>query len=220
MAELLNVKPTRMELLNLKRRIKLAKKGHKLLKDKQDALIMEFFTIYDEALSLRQELSQKMEEAFKALQMAEIDVGMLRLKEISLSVEPNKEVEIRKRNVMGVPVPLIEAEGFRRSAKDRGYAFVSSSPRVDLAAEKFEEVLDLAVRLAEVEETLKRLAREIEVTKRRVNALEYIIIPRMEATVKFIKQRLDEMERENFFRLKRVKALIEARAQAEGAEGS
>ncbi|ANF22314.1 V-type ATP synthase subunit D [Thermococcus piezophilus] len=212
MAELLNVKPTRMELLNLKRRIKLAKKGHKLLKDKQDALIMEFFTIYEEALSLRQELSQKMEEAFKALQMAEIDVGMLRLKEISLSVEPNKEVEIRKRNVMGVPVPLIEAKGFRRSAKDRGYAFVSSSPRVDLAAEKFEEVLDLAVRLAEVEETLKRLAREIEVTKRRVNALEYIIIPRMEATVKFIKQRLDEMERENFFRLKRVKALIEAKA--------
>ncbi len=113
---------------------------------------------------------------------------------------------------MGVPVPLIEAESFRRSANERGYAFVSSSTKVDLAAGKFEEVLDLAVRLAEVEETLKRLGREIEVTKRRVNALEYIIIPRMEATVKFIKQRLDEMERENFFRLKRVKALIEARA--------
>ncbi|NJE05604.1 V-type ATP synthase subunit D [Thermococcus sp. M36] len=217
MAELLNVKPTRMELLNLKRRIKLAKKGHKLLKDKQDALIMEFFTIYDEALSLREELGRKMEEAFKALQMAEIDVGMLRLREISLSVEPNREIEIKRRNVMGVSVPLIEAESFRRSTSDRGYAFVSSSAKVDLAAEKFEEVLDLAVRLAEVEETLKRLAREIEVTKRRVNALEYIIIPRMEATVKFIKQRLDEMERENFFRLKRVKALIEARAQAEGS---
>ena len=106
---------------------------------------------------------------------------------------------------------LIEAESFKRNAGERGYAFVSSSAKVDLVAEKFEEVLDLAVRLAEVEETLKRLAREIEVTKRRVNALEYIIIPRMEATVKFIKQRLDEMERENFFRLKRVKALIEAR---------
>ncbi|WP_297500998.1 V-type ATP synthase subunit D [Thermococcus sp.] len=214
MAELLNVKPTRMELLNLKRRIKLAKKGHKLLKDKQDALIMEFFTIYDEALTLRRELNLKMGEAFKALQMAEIDVGTLRLREIGLSVKPNREVEIRKRNVMGVAVPLIEAESFRRSAGERGYAFVSSSAKVDVAADKFEEVLDLAVRLAEVEETLKRLAKEIETTKRRVNALEYIIIPRMEATVKFIKQRLDEMERENFFRLKRVKALIEARAQA------
>ena len=217
MAELLNVKPTRMELLNLKRRIKLAKKGHKLLKDKQDALVMEFFTIYDEALSLREELGMKMAEAFAALQAAEIDVGTLRLREIGLSVKPNREVEIRRRNVMGVPVPLIEAESFRRSTNERGYALVSSSAKVDLAAEKFEEVLDLAVRLAEVEETLKRLAKEIEVTKRRVNALEYIIIPRMEATVKFIKQRLDEMERENFFRLKRVKALIEARAQAEGS---
>jgi len=212
MAELLNVKPTRMELLNLKRRIQLAKKGHKLLKDKQDALVMEFFTIYDEALQLRRELNLKMKEAFETLQMAEIDVGTLRLREISLSVKPNREVEIRKRNVMGVPVPLIEAESFKRNAGERGYAFVSSSPKVDVVAEKFEEVLDLAVRLAEVEETLKRLAREIEVTKRRVNALEYIIIPRMEATVKFIKQRLDEMERENFFRLKRVKALIEARS--------
>jgi len=114
MAELLNVKPTRMELLNLKRRIQLAKKGHKLLKDKQDALIMEFFTIYDEALNLREELGRKMEEAFRALQMAEIDVGTLRLREISLSVKPNREVEIKKRNVMGVPVPLIEAESFRR----------------------------------------------------------------------------------------------------------
>ena len=212
MAELLNVKPTRMELLNLKRRIQLAKKGHKLLKDKQDALIMEFFTIYDEALQLRRELNLKMSEAFEALRSAEIEVGTLRLREISLSVKPNKEVEIRKRNVMGVSVPLIEAESFKRNAGERGYAFVSSSARVDIAAEKFEEVLDLAVRLAEVEETLKRLAKEIETTKRRVNALEYIIIPRMEATVKFIKGRLDEMERENFFRLKRVKALIEARS--------
>jgi len=201
-----------MELLNLKRRIQLAKKGHKLLKDKQDALVMEFFTIYDEALNLRRELGMKMEEAFKALQAAEIDVGTLRLKEISLSVKPNREVDVKRRNVMGVPVPLIEAESFRRNAEERGYAFVSSSARVDRAAEKFEEALELAVRLAEVEETLKRLAKEIETTKRRVNALEYIIIPRMEATVKFIKQRLDEMERENFFRLKRVKALIEARS--------
>jgi len=217
MAELLNVKPTRMELLNLKRRISLAKKGHKLLKDKQDALVMEFFTIYDEALQLREELGRKMADAFRALQSAEIDVGTLRLKEIGLSVKPNREVEIKTRNVMGVPVPLIDADSFRRSVNERGYSFVSSSAKVDLAAEKFEEVLDLAVRLAEVEETLKRLAREIEVTKRRVNALEYIIIPRMEATVKFIKGRLDEMERENFFRLKRVKALIEARAQAEGS---
>ena len=211
MPEILKEKPTRMELLKLKRRIKLAQKGHKLLKEKQDALIMEFFTIYDEALSLRKELAQKMEEAFAALRLAEIDVGLLKLKEVALGVKPNNEITIRKRNIMGVPVPLIEAESFKRKPDERGYPFVSTSSRVDIAAQKFEEVLDVAVRLAEVEETLKRLAKEIEKTKRRVNALEYIIIPRMEATVKFISQRLDEIERENFFRLKRVKALLEAR---------
>lgn len=211
MPEILKVKPTRMELLKLKRRIKLAQKGHKLLKEKQDALIMEFFTIYDEALSLRKELAQKMEEAFAALRLAEIDIGLLKLKEVALGVKPNSEITIKKRNIMGVPVPLIEAESFKRKPDERGYSFVSTSSRVDIAAQKFEEVLDVTVRLAEVEETLKRLAREIEKTKRRVNALEYIIIPRMEATVKFISQRLDEIERENFFRLKRVKALLEAR---------
>ncbi len=210
MAELLNVKPTRMELLNLKRRISLAKKGHKLLKDKQDALIMEFFAIYDEAIELRRKLTESMEEAFHALTLAEVDIGIVALKEAAIAVRPNSEIEVRSRNVMGVPVPMLEGGSFRRS--ERGYAFMSTSTAVDVAAEKFEEALEVAVRLAEVEETLKRVAREIETTKRRVNALEYIIIPRMEATRKFIEQRLDEMERENFFRLKRVKAIIEAKS--------
>ncbi|MCD6140602.1 MAG: V-type ATP synthase subunit D [Thermococcus sp.] len=213
MTRILKVKPTRMELLRLKRRIKLAEKGHKILKEKQDALIMEFFTIYDEALALRREVNQKIAEAFEQLRLAEIDVGVVRLSEIALSVKPNKEIKIKRRNIMGVPVPLIEAEGFRRDPYERGYAFVSSFPKVDVTAEKFEEVLELVTRLAEIEETLKRLAKEIEKTKRRVNALEYIIIPRMAETVKYISQHLDEMERENFFRLKRVKALLEAKAQ-------
>jgi len=213
MTRILKVKPTRMELLRLKRRIKLAEKGHKILKEKQDALIMEFFTIYDEALALRREVNQKIAEAFEQLRLAEIDVGVVRLSEIALSVKPNKEIKIKRRNIMGVPVPLIEAEGFRRDPYERGYGFVSSSPKVDVTAEKFEEVLELVTRLAEIEETLKRLAKEIEKTKRRVNALEYIIIPRMAETVKYISQHLDEMERENFFRLKRVKALLEAKAQ-------
>jgi len=204
MPEILKIKPTRMELLKLKRRVKLAERGHKLLKEKQDALIMEFFTIYDEALSLRRELIRKMEEAFNSLRRAQVDVGALRLKEIAIGVKPNKEIEIKTRNIMGV-------RELKRKASERGYAFVSTTSTVDMAAEKFEEVLELAIRLAEVEESLKRLGKEIEKTKRRVNALEYIIIPRMENTIKFIEQHLDEMERENFFRLKRVKAILEAR---------
>jgi len=89
MTRILKVKPTRMELLRLKRRIKLAEKGHKILKEKQDALIMEFFTIYDEALALRREVNQKIAEAFEQLRLAEIDVGVVRLSEIALSVKPN-----------------------------------------------------------------------------------------------------------------------------------
>ncbi|AAL80308.1 V-type ATP synthase subunit D [Pyrococcus furiosus DSM 3638] len=211
MPEILKVKPTRMELLKLKRRVKLAERGHKLLKEKQDALIMEFFTIYDEALSMRRELIKKIGEAFEALRLAQVEVGSVRLKEIAIGVNPNKEIEVRSRNIMGVRVPLIEVPELKRKPSERGYAFISTSSAVDVAAEKFEEVLELAIRLAEVEESLKRLGKEIEKTKRRVNALEYIIIPRMKNTIKFIEQHLDEMERENFFRLKRIKALLEAR---------
>ncbi|MDK2869930.1 MAG: V/A-type H+/Na+-transporting ATPase subunit [Pyrococcus sp.] len=211
MPEILKVKPTRMELLKLKRRVKLAERGHKLLKEKQDALIMEFFTIYDEALTMRRELIKKIGEAFEALRLAQVEVGSVRLKEIAIGVNPNKEIEVRSRNIMGVRVPLIEVPELKRKPSERGYAFISTSSAVDVAAEKFEEVLELAIRLAEVEESLKRLGKEIEKTKRRVNALEYIIIPRMKNTIKFIEQHLDEMERENFFRLKRIKALLEAR---------
>ncbi|AEH25242.1 V-type ATP synthase subunit D [Pyrococcus yayanosii] len=213
MPEMLKVKPTRMELLKLKRRVKLAERGHKLLKEKQDALIMEFFTVYDEALALRRELNQKMAAAFEVLRKAQLEVGTLRLREIALGVKKNEEIEVKTRNVMGVRVPLIEVPKLRRKPSERGYPLVASTASVDAAAEKFEEVLELAIKLAEVEEALKRLGKEIEKTKRRVNALEYIIIPRMKNTIKFIEQHLDEMERENFFRLKRVKALIEARSE-------
>jgi V/A-type H+-transporting ATPase subunit D len=113
---------------------------------------------------------------------------------------------------MGIVVPSLEAEKIKRNALARGYSIHLTSSALDDAAKEFEKALELLIALAELEESARALARELEKTKRRVNALEYIIIPRLEAMVKFIAMRLDEMERENFLRLKRIKAMLEARA--------
>jgi V/A-type H+-transporting ATPase subunit D len=112
---------------------------------------------------------------------------------------------------MGVRVPVLELQETSRSVIERGYGLADTTSQLDEAAARFEEALAAVVQLAEVERSIKLLAKEIESTKRRVNALENVLIPRLEATVKYIKMRLDEMERENFFKLKRIKAIMEAR---------
>ena len=159
------INPTRMELLSLKNRTKLAVKGHGLLKEKRDALIKEFFDILDRVKGIRENATDiKMEE---------------------------------------------------RSIIDRGYGFSDTTIQLDEAAKKFEESLKYLIELGEVEKTIFLLAEEIESTKRRVNALEHIMIPRFENTEKYIDMRLQEMERENFVRLKMIRSTIEKNETAE-----
>ncbi len=213
MAELIEgVNPTRMELLKLKEKVKLAEKGHRLLKEKRDALIMEFFNILEDARRVRKEAEAILAEAFQRLVMVEMTAGPSRLSEAALaaSTKDSLNLDFGSQSIMGIKVPVLRMGSTTRKIAERGYSLTDTTSMVDEAASKFEEVLTAIVRLAEVEESIKRLAEEIESTKRRVNALEYIVIPRLVATVKYIKMRLDEMERENFFKLKRIKAVMEA----------
>jgi V/A-type H+-transporting ATPase subunit D len=203
------ISPTRMELLKLKRKTKLAVKGHSLLKQKRDALIMEFFAILEEAKGIRKQATEELSEAFKSVILAYATLGTAKVTQASVAVEDTSPLETGTRSIMGVKVPTLELGETERSPIERGYGLVDTSPQLDEAAGKFERALAAVVQLAEVEKTIRRLAEEIESTKRRVNALENIVIPRLTGTVKYIKMRLDEMERENFFKLKRIKATME-----------
>ncbi len=213
MAELIEgVNPTRMELLKLKEKVKLAEKGHRLLKEKRDALIMEFFNILEDAKRVRKEAEATLTEAFQKLVIAETTAGPSRVSEAALAATSKSAINLDfgSQSIMGIKVPVLRMSATSRKVAERGYSVMDTPSMLDEAASKFEEVLLAIMRLAEVEESVKRLAEEIESTKRRVNALEYIVIPRLMATVKYIKMRLDEMERENFFKLKRIKAVMEA----------
>ncbi|OFV67818.1 MAG: V-type ATP synthase subunit D [Candidatus Syntrophoarchaeum caldarius] len=205
------ISPTRMELLKLSRRVTLAEKGHQLLKEKRDALVAEFLDVVGDVRRMKGEVEKNLEVAFNDLVAAQAMIGVDNVHGISLTTSREISVDIGTRNIMGVKVPLIEAESVKRSSIERGYTFTDTTSAVDTCAKHFEEALDTIIKLAEVEETVKKLAIEVEKTKRRVNALEYIVVPKLVATRKYIRMRLEEMERENFSRLKKIKAALEAK---------
>lgn len=209
------VNPTRMELLNLKDRTKLAIKGHGLLKEKRDALIKEFFDILDRVKGIRENAERSLKEANEALVEAQTAMGDLAVRKASLAVKESIDVDITSRSIMGVTVPITDVKVEERTIIDRGYGFTDTTIQLDEAAKKFEESVKFLIELGEVEKTIFLLAEEIESTKRRVNALEHIMIPRFENTEKYIDMRLQEMERENFVRLKMIRSTIEKNKEAE-----
>jgi len=212
MAEILqNVKPTRMELLKLRKRVKLADKGHKLLKEKRDALISEFMVVIKEYKDARTRVEENLKGAFYNLLMAEVLLGSRDLEQISGITLRDINLDFMTKNIMGVSVPIMKVDNLVRRVHERGYGFLSTNAKLDDAAKNFEESIVLIVKLAEVEESVRRIAQEVEKTKRRVNALEYIVIPRLKATIKHIEMRMEEIERESFLRLKKIKASLDAR---------
>ncbi|MFH1275502.1 MAG: V-type ATP synthase subunit D [Candidatus Woesearchaeota archaeon] len=204
----LDIKPTRSELLKLKKSIKLAKSGHSLLKKKRDGLILEFFELMKTAKTVRKDLADSYKEAFSKMNMSRVVHTDLKLKSLALAIRQTPMVESETRNIMGVKVPKISGEKVRKTLEERGMGMLASSAVIDSAISSYEKVVEEIIKVAEAETAMKRLLADIEKTKRRVNALEFNRIPAMEAAGKFIALRLEEMERENVFRLKRIKAKV------------
>ncbi len=207
----MNVSPNRMELIKLKQRVSLAQKGHDLLKDKMDALVMELFDALRKIQDSRATAMEQLKKGHAALSECIAAMGTLETMQAAREAKKEVQIEVSARNIMGIQVPTIEAGEVERNALSRGYSLYTTSSSLDVASKEFEKALKLLVNLAELEATAFAIASELERTKRRVNALEYILIPRLNGALKFILMRLDEMERENFTRLKRIKAILEER---------
>lgn len=200
------IQPTRMELIKLRRRIKMAVRGHALLKMKRDGLIMEFREPLEEAKVAIQKMVENYNKAQQKLLIAMAIDGFPALRSIALSccrVPPT--FSVKRKSIMGVVVPVIKREKVAKRAIEKPYGILSTSVRIDEAVTAYEELVDSILEVAEIETTIRKLLEEIERTKRRVNALEYRVIPRMNELARFIAFKLEEMDRENIIRLKKLK---------------
>ena len=213
-----DVNPTRMELIKTKDRIKLAEKGHKLLKQKRDALILEFFKILKKAQDLRGQLAKKIAEGYRSLAMAETYHSIQEMTKVSLDLNKKIDLDVEVRNVMGVKIPNIAIQmDSTHFLSLPSYSVTGTSAKIDAAVEDFNEILQMTIKLAETETAMKRLILEIEKTKRRVNALEFVLIPKLEEQKKDIIFRLEEMERDSFVSLKSIKRKLEKEKRAKAA---
>ncbi len=198
-------KPTRSQLLQVRKTRAMAERGHRLLKLKRDALIVEFFRVLEKARTIRSDIVGKYRAAEERMAVASAIEGVIGVSSASFALLERPTLELKTRNVMGIVVPKIDAKSVRKTIEGRGYGVIETSPRIDEAAEAYEDLVENVIRAAEVETTMRRLIEEIEKVKRRVNALESRVIPELKATETFIRLRLEEMERDNFMRLKRFK---------------
>ncbi len=212
---------TRMELLALKAQITLARQGRDLLDQKRTALMKEFLRIADTVMERSQALQQASAEACQSLARAEAMAGPEALKSAALASRGELSLQITTANIMGIKVLHIEQKQVSRSALGRGYSIVGTSTAIDETASTFEAQVDAIIQLAESELRLTRLAKEIQRTSRRLNALEHLLIPELEGERDFIQMALDERERADHFRFKLMKRLLERRrAKQITGEGS
>ena len=198
------VSPTRMELLQIRKRKALAVKGHELLSQKRDALVTTFFDVIKKRKEKRKELEDILKKAFQHLIEAEMLMGEEMVRSLAERISRERNLEARKKNVMGVSINEFEIE----DAKPLKYGFLSTNSSFDEAVKMAREALNKIVEIASIEGSIQKLGKEIEKTKRRVNALEHIFIPRIIATISYIERQLEEREREDFFRRKRMKSLM------------
>ena len=200
-----DVKPTRKNLMAIEDRIELSERGHDTLEQKRDGLIMEFMDILDQAQDVRSELDANYETAQEKLNMARAMEGDVAVRGAAAALKEHPEITTQSKNIMGVVVPQIESSRVKKSLDQRGYGLLGSSARIDEAANAYEELLETIILAAEVETAMKKMLTEIETTKRRVNALEFKLLPELNGNREYIEQKLEEQEREEIFRLKKIK---------------
>jgi V/A-type H+-transporting ATPase subunit D len=204
------VNPTRMDLLEIRKKLFLAEKGHKLLEEKRDALVERFFGLIDQRKLIIHQLDTDFQQAFSSLIHAQMILGESQVAELSKLTEKIGEISFEYDNIMGVNIPKINTQNIKTDIVP-SYGFFESSAKLDDAQHNFSLLITTIIQLANLEGGIKSLAIEIEKTKRRVNVLENTLIPKLYATRKYIEMQLDEREREDFFRRKRIKALMEVK---------
>ncbi|MEF8842585.1 MAG: V-type ATP synthase subunit D [Haloarculaceae archaeon] len=209
-----DVKPTRKNLMQIEDRIDLSERGHDTLEKKRDGLIMEFMDILDQAQDVRSELEADYDRAQEAIDMARAMDGDVAVRGAAAALKEHPEITTQSKNIMGVVVPQIESSKVRKDLDERGYGLLGSSARIDEAADAYEELVEKVILAAEVETAMKKMLEEIETTKRRVNALEFTLLPQLYENQEYIEQKLEEQEREEIFRMKKIKAKKE-REEAE-----
>ena len=214
-----DVKPTRKNLMEIEERIELSERGHDTLEQKRDGLIMEFMDILDQAKDVRSDMESNYDRAQRTINMARAMEGDVAVRGAAAALKEHPEITTESKSIMGVFVPQIESTRVRKSLDQRGYGVMGSSARIDEAAEAYEELLESIILAAEVETAMRKMLDEIETTKRRVNALEFKLLPELRESRDYIEQKLEEQEREEIFRLKKIKEKKEAEeAKARAAE--
>ncbi len=199
------VKPTRMELLEIRKRKALASKGHELLSQKRDALIADFFDIIKDRRERREEMEDRLRQAFTSLIQAEMLMGEGQVRDLADAMEDDRSIAVDRKHVMGVPIVAFDLD--ERDIDQ--YGVLDTPASFSEAIEKSHAALRETIAVAGIEASIQKLGKEIEKTKRRVNALEHIFIPKLEGTIEYIERQLEEREREDFVRRKRMKSLME-----------
>ena len=209
----MNVNPTRMELTNLKRKLVTARRGHKLLKDKRDELMRRFLDMVRENKALRIEVEEGIKEANIAMSVARCVMSDGALDVALMLPTQEMQLEVSEKNVMSVLIPEFDVKFKTANENDiYSYGFAETSGDLDTAVKALSDIMPKMIRLAEIEKSCRLMADEIEKTRRRVNALEHVMIPQYEETIKYITMKLDENERSTTTRLMKVKDMMLAQA--------
>jgi V/A-type H+-transporting ATPase subunit D len=204
------IHPTRMELLALRKRRDIAQRGRDLLREKLDALMIEFFENVRQISLVRERSHLLLQQAYSLFVEAQMVHGLTRLEQFAVGVEDHFDLDTRTRNVIGVTLPQLEIRA--STIKTVPYNLLATSAKLDEATMKMGEALRAIAELSSAEASTRKLAQAIASTKRRVNSLDYVIIPRVLHSIRYIQMHLEEREREDFFRLKRIKRRMEKQA--------